>query len=139
MPYEQGIHLKSREAHDIDLHVYIPCGVCNEGVESLNGCKSHNARDDVIKLKVRGIPWSRRNQIISQSLAWDSDGKSHWDGDYYARECLKQVIVEAPWCITDDKFLLQVGDDLGAALETLVPKAFNASKTQSPAQIKKEL
>ena len=77
---------------------------------------------EVLKLKVRSIPWSKRNQIRATAIKWDTAGRLIFDGDYYLRECLKYMIVEAPWGITSDIFLSQINDILGAALETLVPK-----------------
>lgn len=80
--------------------------------------------EDELLLKVRDVPWSKRNQIISQALSWDSSGTTRFDGDLYIRECLKYMVVEAPWGQTTEIFLTQVDEELGKALEALVPKAF---------------
>ena len=54
----------------------------------------------------------------------DSSGLS-FDADFYVKECLKAMIVKAPWGETNDVFLISINDDLGKALETIVPRAFN--------------
>ena len=38
---------------------------------------------------------------------------------------MKEMIVEAPWGNTTESFLLQIDNRLGAALEALVPQAFD--------------
>ena len=43
----------------------------------------------------------------------------------YVRECLKEMIVEASCGNTTESFLLQIDNRLGAALESLVPQAFD--------------
>lgn len=102
---------------------------------------------DELELTVRAdyngkpnIPWSVKNQIISQAMRWDTDGNGHFDSDLYLREVLKQLIIEAPWGTTDDVFLSQVSDSLGAALEELAPKAFASDKqhVRSADDVKKE-
>lgn len=95
---------------------------------------------DEFKLKVRDIPRSKKNQIVSLAVKYDSDGNTHFDGDFYLRECLKFMIVEAPWGATDDRFLLQLKDvdegvsnPLADALEILVPGAFKKNTDSSGA------
>ena len=102
--------------------------------------------DDELSVIVRvdnndrpNIPWSLRNQLISKALRWDENNIRTFDADLYLRECLKALIVQAPWGNTDDMFLSQVGDELGAALQDLVPKAFAPEeKVYSAENIKKE-
>jgi len=48
---------------------------------------------------------------------WDKSIKSF-------KECLKAMIVSAPWGETNDTFLISINDELGKALEALVPQAF---------------
>ena len=38
----------------------------------------------------------------------------------YIKECLKQMIVEAPWGATTESFLLSIDERLGKVLESLV-------------------
>jgi len=91
-----------------------------------------------LPLKLRGLPWSLKNQKISLSVKWDDGGQTSFDGDFYIRECLKWMIVEAPWGETTDSFLGQCGPELGTALENLVPKAFVDNSTVTMDNIKKE-
>lgn len=79
---------------------------------------------DELEVKVRPLPWSRRNKIISECLKWTDGGEVDFDGDRYVRTCLSAMIIEAPWGNTDEKFLASIDGRLGAALEVLVPKAF---------------
>ena len=94
-----------------------------------------------IEIKILDIPWSLKNQKVSLSLKWDSDGSTVFDGDNYVRECLKLMIVEAPWGQTTDIFLTTIGDNaLSAALEKLVPRAFEGKAgTPDIDEVKKEL
>jgi len=91
-----------------------------------------------IPLKLRGLPWSLKNQKISLSVKWDDTGQTSFDGDFYIRECLKWMVVDAPWGETTDTFLAQCGPELGTALENLVPKAFVDTSTVTTETIKKE-
>ena len=91
-----------------------------------------------IPLKLRGLPWSLKNQKISLSVKWDDTGQTSFDGDFYIRECLKWMVVDAPWGETTDTFLAQCGPELGTALENLVPKAFIDTSTVTTETIKKE-
>ena len=60
-------------------------------------------------------------------------------GDTYVRECLKEMIVEAPWGRTTEAFLLSIDERLGGALERLVPVAFAGDEEGvNPDEIKKE-
>lgn len=95
---------------------------------------------ELVPIKVKTIPWARKNQIKSLSMSWELDGKLIWDGDHYVRECLKLMIVEAPWGVTNDVFLLSIKDSaLGEALEALVPPAFASKKGRvlAPEDVKK--
>jgi len=91
-----------------------------------------------IPLKLRGLPWSLKNQKISLAVTWADTGQTSFDGDFYIRECLKWMVVEAPWGETTDSFLAQCGPELGTALENLVPKAFVDTSTVTTDTIKKE-
>ena len=80
--------------------------------------------DESFEVSVKTISWSKRNQIISKNLHWDTSGNTSFSADGYVRDCLKEMIVEAPWGRTTEALLLSFDDRLGTALETLVPKAF---------------
>tara|TARA_R110000824_G_C15213772_1_gene676914 strand:+ start:1077 stop:1496 length:420 start_codon:yes stop_codon:yes gene_type:complete len=79
---------------------------------------------DSFEVSVKPLSWSKRNQLISKNLNWDSTGTTSFSADGYVRDCLKAMLVEAPWGRTTESLLLSFDDRLGAALETLVPKAF---------------
>lgn len=77
---------------------------------------------------VKPLSWSKRNQILSRSMAWDTSGGTKFDGDIYVRECLKEMIVDAPWGKTTELFLISIDDRLGGVLESLVPQAFGTEE-----------
>jgi len=89
------------------------------------------------EVTIKPISWSMRNQIISRSLRWDANGNTNFDGDAYARECLKEMIVDAPWGRTTESFLISIDSRLGTLLETLVPKAFDENADMGIDTIKK--
>jgi hypothetical protein len=79
---------------------------------------------ETFDVTVRPMSWAKRNQIISTSLKFGTDGATGFDGDAYVRNCLKEILVDAPWGRTTEAFLLTIDERLGTALERLVPKAF---------------
>ena len=93
---------------------------------------------DEFEVSVKTLSWSRRNQLVSRCLKVNNDGQSSFDGDKYIRECLKEIIVEAPWGPTNEAFLVSIDDRLGTALEKIVPSAFGDKGGQTPDEIKKE-
>ena len=76
-------------------------------------------------VKVKDLSWSRKNQLVAKAMAFggQTEGMS-FDADYYVKECLKAMIVDAPWGKTTEAFLISIDARLGTALESLVPKAF---------------
>jgi len=92
------------------------------------------------EISVKALSWSKRNQLISKNLHWDSTGNTSFSADGYVRDCLKEMIVEAPWGRTTEALLLSFDDRLGTALETIVPKAFGEGMddTIDSGTIKKE-
>jgi len=101
--------------------------------------------DDSFEISFKQLSWSKRNQLISKNLNWDNTGNTSFSADGYVRDCLKEMIVDAPWGRTTESLLLSFDERLGAALETLVPKAFgDAGEDTSEADnevaiVKKEL
>ena len=95
---------------------------------------------DSFEITTKPLTWAKRNQLISKHLSWQTDGTTAFNGDEYVRDCLKEMIADAPWGKTTETFLISIDERLGAALESLVPKAFGAddSLTGSPDKIKKE-
>jgi len=97
---------------------------------------------DSFEVQVKPISWSKKNQLIAKAMAFggQTTGMS-FDADYYVKECLKAMIVKAPWGETNDVFLISINDELGKALEGLVPKAFGGdedSEGTSENTLKKE-
>ena len=80
--------------------------------------------EDSFEISVKQLSWSKRNQLISKNLSWTQAGETSFSADGYVRDCLKEMITDAPWGRTTESLLLSFDDRLGAALETLVPKAF---------------
>jgi len=93
---------------------------------------------DEFEVTVKQLSWSRRNQLLSKALQFTQSGGSNFDGDLYVRECLKAMIVEAPWGRTTEALLVSIDSRLGTALEAIVPKAFGDDTTIDPSILKKE-
>ena len=94
---------------------------------------------DSFEVSIRPLTWAKRNQLISKHISWETSGNTAFNGDGYVRDCLKDIIVDAPWGKTTESFLISIDERLGSALENLVPKAFGADNTvPDPATIKKE-
>ena len=74
-----------------------------------------------VVVTIRPITWSKKNQIISQATAYSQTGEGKFNLDSYNKECLKYMIVKAPWGETNSIFLNQIGDELGNHLEKLIP------------------
>ena len=88
------------------------------------------------EVTLKPLSWSVRNQILSKSIKWDNSGNTSFDGDSYVRECLKEMILEAPWGRTTEAFLVSIDARLGSLLETLVPKAFEEEEGVDVEKIK---
>ena len=88
---------------------------------------------DNFEVTIKELSWSKRNQLLSKALQFSQQGETKFSADMYVRECLKEMIVEAPWGNTTESFLLQVDNRLGAALEKLVPQAFDDVAEQADA------
>ena len=88
------------------------------------------------EVTVKDMSWSKRNQLISKCMKFDSKGNTSFQADEYVRSCLREMIVNAPWGATTETFLLSIDTRLGGALEKLVPSAFG--EDDKVAQVKKE-
>ena len=93
---------------------------------------------DSFKVTLKQLSWSRRNQILAESIKWNADGNTAFNSDVYVRSCLKEVLVDAPWGRTTEAFLISIDSRMGAALEALVPKAFGESADEEVETLKKE-
>jgi len=81
--------------------------------------------DEEFTVKVKPLSWSKKNQLVSRYVKWTDEGVSSFNGDGYVRECLREMLVEAPWGKTTETFLISIDNKLGSALEQLVPSAFD--------------
>ncbi len=91
---------------------------------------------DSFEVSIKQMSWAKRNQLANKCIIWNQDGSNTFNGDLYIRECLKEMIIEAPWGKTTESFLITIDERLGAALESLVPQAF-AGDLEGPETIKK--
>ena len=94
--------------------------------------------DEEFVVKVRPLSWSKRNQILSKAMTWETGGGTRFDGDTYVRECLKEMIMDAPWGKTTELFLMSIDDRLGGLLETVVPQAFGTEEIGDLDTLKEE-
>ena len=81
---------------------------------------------DTFEVSVKSLSWAKRNQLISSHMSWDADGNTKFNASEYVRACLCDMIVEAPWGVTNDMFLMSIDQHLGKALEEIIPSAFEA-------------
>tara|TARA_R110000824_G_scaffold187830_3_gene369085 strand:- start:2733 stop:3104 length:372 start_codon:yes stop_codon:yes gene_type:complete len=93
---------------------------------------------DEFEITIKQLSWSKRNQLVSSCLSFSNSGETSFNGDKYVRECLKDMIIEAPWGKTTEAFLVTIDERLGAALEELVPKAFSTPDVLDADTVKKE-
>jgi|19_taG_2_1085344.scaffolds.fasta_scaffold16342_2 hypothetical protein len=99
------------------------------------------ATGESFEVGIKALSWSKRNQLISKNMTWDNAGNTSFSADAYVRDCLKEMIVDAPWGRTTESLLLSFDERIGAALEDLVPKAFGTDDTDENTvdAVKKEL
>ena len=90
------------------------------------------------EIQIKEMTWAKRNQLISTCINWNKSGNTSFDGDKYVRESLKEIIVESPWGRTTEAVLVSIDSRLGAALEAVVPNAFEDATGDDVPQIKKE-
>ena len=95
------------------------------------------------EITVKQLSWTKRNHLLSKCFAWDGKTKENkFDGNFYIKECIKEMVVDAPWGPTTEAFLASIDERLGSALETIVPNAFGEEDDGAgggvPNEIKKE-
>ena len=78
--------------------------------------------DATVTLKIKQITWSKKNQILSKCFSYQTDGSIQFNFDRYMKDCLCEMIIEAPWGETNHLFLSRIKPEFGAQLEKLVPK-----------------
>lgn len=89
-------------------------------------------------ITLKPLSWSKRNQILSKAMTWETGGGTRFDGDTYVRECLKEMVLDAPWGKTTELFLMSIDDRLGGLLETVVPQAFGTEEIGDVDTLKEE-
>ena len=122
---------KSEEKPQFDFNKY---KIANRTVQ-----KTLEVEGAEFSVTVKPLSWAKRNQLVSRCLQLGADGANSFNGDLYIRECLKEMIVDAPWGRTTESFLVSIDNRLGSALEQLVPNAFGSNETGAlgPDEIKK--
>ena len=80
--------------------------------------------EDEFEVTVKPLSWSKKNQLLSKCLSWDTEGNTIFDGATYVREALQEIVTDAPWGKTTELFLISIDDRLVSVLERLVPSAF---------------
>ena len=96
-------------------------------IKSENQTYTIQVQDDEFDVVVKPVTWQLKNELVAKCMSFSSDGSSSFDSGIYIKEVLKAIIVEAPWGKTTDEFLNSISSDLGAALEQLVPSAFETN------------
>jgi len=115
---ENSKSVSAKKKHEFDYKSYLVSHEPEKRVIKIAGTK------DSFEISIKILSWSKRNQLISKNLNWDNLGNTSFSADGYVRDCLKEMIVEAPWGRTTESILLSFDERIGAALENLVPKAF---------------
>ena len=124
---------KKSRAKTFDHNKYLVSHEPERRVENIE------ATGESFEVGLKALSWSKRNQLISKNMSWDNSGNTSFSADSYVRDCLKEMIVEAPWGRTTESLLLSFDDRLGAALEELVPKAFGTEDDEGTVdKVKKE-
>tara|TARA_R110002020_G_scaffold263219_2_gene477599 strand:+ start:608 stop:1048 length:441 start_codon:yes stop_codon:yes gene_type:complete len=91
---------------------------------------------ETFDITVKPLTWSNKNKFLSKCLRWDTDGNTVFDGDLYVRECLKEMILTAPWGKTTELFLISIDARLGNVLESIVPNAFGSDMSSDIENLK---
>ena len=131
MAFDLDTYVVSTEAKEIELPLTY-CEVCKlTGLQP--SCEDHeSALAESVTLRVKDIPRMRKEAILSESMSWDASGNTHFRPSVFKNECLKLIIVEAPWGNTSDMFLASLGDnELSDALDTLIPSASSNTNSSS--------
>ena len=118
-PVEEAINASKKGAKEKAQFDFNKYKIANRTVQ-----KTLEIDNSEFTVTVKPLSWSKRNQILSKAMTWDGDGCTKFDGDTYVRECLKEMIIDAPWGKTSELFLMSIDERLGNVLETLVPSAF---------------
>ena len=82
---------------------------------------------DEFDVIIKPMTWQQKNELVARCMTFDDKGNSSFDSGIYIKEVLKEILIEAPWGKTTDEFLNSINQEMGSALEKLVPSAFDAS------------
>ena len=118
-PVEEAINASKKGAKEKVQFDFNKYKIANRTVQ-----KTLEIDNSEFTVTVKPLSWSKRNQILSKAMTWVGAGGTKFDGDTYVRECLKEMIIDAPWGKTSELFLMSIDERLGNVLETLVPSAF---------------
>ena len=85
---------------------------------------------DEFDVIIKPMTWQQKNELVARCMTFDDKGNSSFDSGIYIKEVLKEILIEAPWGKTDDEFLNSINQEMGSALEKLVPSAFESNFTE---------
>ena len=100
-PVEEAINASKKGAKEKVQFDFNKYKIANRTVQ-----KTLEIDNSEFTVTVKPLSWSKRNQILSKAMTWDGDGGTKFDGDTYVRECLKEMIIDAPWGKTSELFLM---------------------------------
>ena len=102
------------------IEVPLACEQCEQFVN--NNCQEHNADVEEINIVIRPITWMRQHEIRATSYELNAQTQTvQFSMSSYVSNCLEEMVVDAPWGLTNGIFLATVTPEFGSALETLVP------------------
>tara|TARA_R110000744_G_scaffold90494_2_gene175648 strand:+ start:559 stop:933 length:375 start_codon:yes stop_codon:yes gene_type:complete len=85
---------------------------------------------DEFDVIIKPMTWQQKNELVARCMTFDDKGNSSFDSGIYIKEVLKEILIEAPWGKTTDEFLNSINQEMGSALEKLVPSAFESNFTE---------
>ena len=107
---------------NVVLEVPLSCSTCDNFINESCPEDVHNSVVEEVPLVVKPLTWMEHHEIRNKSMAINPiTNEFGFSIPEYINNCLKSMILEAPWGETNDMFLLQVGPELGAALERVIP------------------
>ena len=123
---------KTKDASAFDVSKY------TVATEAVTQTVTIEETGDSFEVKVKPVSWAKRNQLLAKHMSWAADGSTSFNVAEYVRECLTEMVIEAPWGKTTESFLISIDSRLGAALEQIVPQAFSNASQGDVDNVKKE-
>jgi len=74
-------------------------------------------QDSEFDIVIKPMTWQGKNELVAKCMTFDEQGNSNFDSGIYIKEVLKET----------DEFLISINQELGSALEKLVPSAFDSN------------